>query len=100
MRKALSREAAFRVYPSRLCDARARKQAADGKTGTKRTLNPEEEAKKKKRMERFGIVDEKAEAAKRAEAEVRVYAFLSWRSLSTVLARWSWCCFGWRGNLV
>lgn len=44
-------------------------QATDGK-GTKRMLSPEEEAKKKKRMERFGIVDEKAEAAKRAEAEV------------------------------
>lgn len=48
-------------------------QAAGGKTGTKRALNPEEEAKKKKRMERFGIVDEKAEAAKRAEAEVYIY---------------------------
>lgn len=46
-----------------------RMQAANG-TGAKRMLNPEEEAKKKKRMERFGIVDEKAEAAKRAEAEV------------------------------
>lgn len=38
--------------------------------GAKRMLSPEEEAKKKKRMERFGIVDEKAEAAKRADAEV------------------------------
>lgn len=55
-----------------LCD----KQAADGKTGAKRALNPEEEAKKKKRMERFGIVDEKEEAAKRAEAEVRTYVLL------------------------
>lgn len=49
-------------------------QAADGKTGTKRSLNPEEEAKKKKRMERFGIVDEEAEAAKRREVEVRISA--------------------------
>lgn len=36
----------------------------------KRGLDPEEEAKKKKRMERFGIVDVKAEAAAKAEAEV------------------------------
>lgn len=47
-------------------------QTADGKKGVKRVLSPEEEAKKKKRMERFGIVDEKAEAAKRAEAEVTI----------------------------
>lgn len=36
----------------------------------KRALDPEEEAKRKKRMERFGIVDVKAEAAAKAEAEV------------------------------
>lgn len=40
-------------------------------TGQKRAMDPEEEAKRKKRMERFGIVDEKAEATARAEAEVR-----------------------------
>eukprot|EP00904_Undaria_pinnatifida_P011476 jgi/Undpi1/7459/HiC_scaffold_22.g09932.m1 len=40
-----------------------------GKKGVKRGLDPEEEAKKKKRMERFGIVDVKAEAAAKAEAE-------------------------------
>lgn len=45
-------------------------QAADGKKGGKRLLSAEEEAKKKKRMERFGIVDEKAEAAKRKQEEV------------------------------
>lgn len=43
---------------------------ADGKKGTKRALDPQEEAKRKKRMERFGIVDEKAEAAAKAEIEV------------------------------
>lgn len=44
---------------------------AGGTTGNKRLMDPEEEAKRKKRMERFGIVDQKAEAASRAEVEVR-----------------------------
>lgn len=62
------------------------KQAADGKKGGKRLLSPEEEAKKKKRMERFGIVDEKEEAAKRAEAEVTFKClFSSFSSLSSLV---------------
>lgn len=48
-----------------------------GKKGVKRALDPEEEAKKKKRMERFGIVDVKAEAAAKAEAEVSVFFMIT-----------------------
>lgn len=64
---------------------------SDGKKGTKRTLDPEEEAKRKKRMERFGIVDEKAEAAARAETEVGVFVVVV---LLALLGRgyfWSVC---------
>lgn len=42
----------------------------DREQGAKRSLDAEEEEKRKKRMARFGIVDEKADAVARAETEV------------------------------
>lgn len=54
----------FALYPHAL-----QATGAGGTAGNKRLIDPEEEAKRKKRMERFGIVDQ----ASRAEVEVRKY---------------------------